>query len=284
MARLRQATGPLLPLPALSPDAYSRGHALFEARSDQRKVLTGWLRRLLGSWADTSPRVLSIGCGDGTVDAAVADLLARPGRVLHYDGIEPHPASGRRFLDRLGQVSGVRAALSPTTFAGYDPAGRRYDLVLAVHSLYYVPDLADAIRAARRLLAPGGMLVVLHAPLSSLNRLVGVLAQDQGQEFSEAVRAALSAQGEAVHRERLDAALDLTASGDADEDRRVLDFAVQVALPDRLRPAVLEVLRASALPGPGLLVPHPIDAYVVRRAARETPGRWPDRSSGADLR
>ncbi|HSP37109.1 MAG TPA: hypothetical protein VLR26_05100, partial [Frankiaceae bacterium] len=64
-----------------------------------------------------------------------------------------------------------------------------------------------------------------------------------------------------------------TASGDADEDRRILDFAVQVEVPHQLRPDVLEVLRASALPGPGLRVPHPIDAFVVRRAARET-GGW----------
>ena len=46
--------------------------------------------------------------------------------------------------------------------------------------------------------------------------------------------------------------------------RRVLDFAVQAVLPDRLRGPLLAQLQALALPGPGLVVDHPADGWVVR--------------------
>ena len=40
---------------------------------------------------------------------------------------------------------------------------------------------------------------------------------------------------------------------------------MQARLPVALRPAVLAHLRAIALPGPGLVVDHPLDSWVLRR-------------------
>jgi len=137
-----------------------------------------------------------------------------------------------------------------------------YDVVLAVHSLYYVPDLVEALTVARRAVAPGGALVVLHAPREELNELVDVLAPDQDQQFSEAVEQALADDGEPVLRLRLDATLDLTAV-DSEDEAAVLDFAVQARLPPILRSKVLDVLREAALSSPGLRVPHPVDAFVI---------------------
>jgi hypothetical protein len=38
---------------------------------------------------------------------------------------------------------------------------------------------------------------------------------------------------------------------------------VQCVLPPALRPFVREALQAVRLPGPGLVVPHPLDTFVV---------------------
>ena len=259
---LEQSVEGLLPLPGLTAEQYARGHALFEARSDQRGLMTAWLCALLAARPEGPTRVLSIGCGDGSVDVEVARTLAWTGQPVDYAGIEPNAAVADRCLTRLSAVAGVRAVVDQRALADSPLVEGRYDVVLAVHSLYYVPDLADALRTARRALAPGGVLVVLHAPRQQLNQLVDVLAPDQHQPFSAAVARALSDAGDPVLRLRLEATLDLTPS-DEHLDTAVLDFAVQVRLPVFLRGLVLNVLAEAALPSPGLRVPHPVDAFVV---------------------
>jgi len=262
LGRLAESVAGLLPLPGLSAAQYARGHALFEAHSDQRQLITAWICSLVEDRSVSPTRVLSIGCGDGSVDVEVARTLARSGQRVTYAGIEPNGPVADRFLARLSAVPGVRAVVDRRALADSALTESSYDIVLAVHSLYYVPDLVEALTAARRAVAPGGVLVVLHAPLERLNQLVAVLAPDQNQPFSEAVEHALADDGKPVLRLRLDATLDLTHTDDQDE-AAVLDFAVQVRLPDVLRSQVLDVLREAALPSPGLRVPHPVDAFVI---------------------
>jgi SAM-dependent methyltransferase len=257
--RLRtQLSGRLQPL---DPVEYAAGHALFEARSDQRALLTSWLAARLARRADGPTAVLSIGCGDGSVDAPLAAVLAARGAV-EYLGVEPHAPSGAAFLERLGALHGVRAEVVAAPFAQL-PAVSPRDVVLAVHSLYYVADLGTALRRAVDLLGPGGELLVLHAPLEPLNALVRELAPGRWQEFSAEVLDVLRGQGRRPEVERIDAVLDLSPTGDRETDRLLLDFTVQAQVPPPLTAAVRAALAERALPGPGLVLSHPVDAIVV---------------------
>jgi SAM-dependent methyltransferase len=277
---LRTAAAPLLPLTPLAPADYKRNHALFEARSDQRGLVIDWLIRVVAERADGPTRVLSIGCGDGAVDVRLAEALASGGHQVDYVGVEPHGPSAEEFRNRLCLVPGVTATAAVLPFGEFSPrtlasrpggrsAPQRFDVITAVHSLYYVPDLRSALREGYRLLAPGGMLIVLHAPQETLNELVGVLAPGRTQEFSQAVAAALAAEGLPVERGRIDACVDLSPGttslepGDADA-RRALHFAVQAVVPDELHALVVEALRAGAVPGRPLRLPHPLDTFVIR--------------------
>ena len=258
---LRLSAAPHLPLPGLSPEAYAEGHALFEARSDQRALLVEWLWARLRPRAGQPVRVLSVGCGDGSVDGVLAERLAAGGAPVRYDGVEPFAGSAARWRARLAAVEGVSSGVQQCVFADAVTAGA-YDVVVFVHSLYYVPDVGAALRAARALLAPGGELLVLHAPRAELNALVEVLAPSTGghpQWFSDTVTGALRGAGLAAEESRLHARLDLTGADD-----RVLDFTVQAVLPRALRGPVLEHLRTVRLPDRvGVVVPHPLDAFVV---------------------
>lgn len=259
---LRSAVSDSRPPALLDPAEYALGHTLFEARSDQRSRLAAWLVDLLTPRAVTDTRVLSVGCGDGSVDVEVATALASLGHVVDYLGVEPHPSSAQAFLARLTEVAGVHAGVAESSFAQVDTEGT-FDVVLAVHSLYYVHDLAATLRRARGLLAPGGVLVVLHAPCEALNRLVRLLAPGRRQEFSDQVAAELRGLGESPEVTRIENRLDLTETGDADTDRRLIDFTVQARLPAAVQRAVRTVLAEQALPGPGLVVEHPVDALVL---------------------
>lgn len=260
---LQYAVQSWLPLDVLDPGDYAAGHALFESRSDQRANLTSWLVDHLTARARAATRVLSIGCGDGSVDVAVARALASRGRAVEYVGVEPHAPSGSVFASRMARLSGVRSEILTEPFERARPDGR-FDVVLAVHSLYYVADLAGTLRRAYSMLAPGGELIVLHAPLEPLNVLVRLLAPGQLQAFGEDVAAQLRALGRAPRVVRIDNRLDLTPTGDAAVDRQLLAFTVQAALPPALLGVVRSALGELARPGPGLVLTHPVDALVIR--------------------
>lgn len=253
-----------LPLDGLSGEAYARGHALFEARSDQRALLTEWLWARLAPRAGAPVRVLSVGCGDGSVDAELAHRLRDAGSEVTYDGVEPFAGSAQQWRSRLGRLDGVTSSLQQVRFAEHEGEGP-YDVVVFVHSLYYVPDVAEALRAAVALLAPGGELLVLHAPRAALNALVELLAPSTGghpQWFSDKVVGALRGIGSPYASERLHAELDLVGAGD-----EVLDFTVQAVLPVAVRELVLAHL-AEVAPQ-DLDVPHPVDAFVLPRPGSE---------------
>ena len=261
------------PLEQLGPVEYAAGHALFESRSNQRANLTSWLVQHLADRAASPTRVLSIGCGDGSVDVAIAAALAGPGRRVDYVGIEPHAPSGGLFRDRLNAIESTRCTLLTDPFERASPEGH-FDVVLAVHSLYYVEDLTATLRRACSLLAPGGELVILHAPREPLNTLVPMLCPGLRQPFADDVAQCLHTVGRLPVISRIDNRLDLTETGRAATDRGLLEFTVQAQLPSPLVTLVRAALAEHALPEAGLVLPHPVDALVVRaRTGAQPPGQ-----------
>ncbi|MBC7375796.1 MAG: class I SAM-dependent methyltransferase [Frankiales bacterium] len=269
-AELAAIAGPLLPLPTLTAERYAAGHAAFEARSTQRALLRVALtRRLAGHTGAVS--VLSVGCGDGALDAQIAQDLAAPGRLVRYAGLDPHAGSAGRFLASVGAVDGVHATASVGRAERFQP-DRRFDVVLCVHALYYVDDLASTLTTLAGLLMPGGELVIALAPRGELNALAAALAPDldgHRQWWSHDLADALVAAGLDAQRSTLHGRLQLADCHDRDDQtgRLVLDFAVQAELPPVLREPVLDHLVAVRLPGQGLVVDHPVDLWSVR-----TPG------------
>lgn len=262
-------------LPPLAPTRYAQAHAVWEAASDQRAVLRDWLVAelppLVEHVTDRPLAVLGVGVGDGSVDAPVAAALAAGGRRVDYVGVEPHRPSASAFAMRLAGLVlpglSVRTQVGPfTRRPGTDPV----DLVHFVHSLYYVPDLGGALDLALAELGPGGVLVTLTAPLQPLCVLTEALAPRDGhrQWFAEDVRAALAGRGRAVRVVPLTGRLDLTPVWEdpAGTGELLLDFLVQgrtAGMPAEVRELVLDHLAALVLPGPGRVVPHPLEVLVV---------------------
>lgn len=261
----------------LSPAAYARAHATYEAHSDQRALLSGWLADVLaGHLAGAGPRtVLSIGPGDGSVDAPLAGGLATASAPLRWVAVEPDPVVGERCRARLADAVGPTGSivLHPGTFAtvGSSIGAEQVDVVLAVHSLYYVPDLHEAVAEAAARLAPGGALVVLLAPLEELCRLTEAVASASHRWWSADLPAALAAAGLHATTTRLVGRLDTTDCFDPDSSagRQVLDFLVGAdcsALDEGAHGVLLDALAAIGTEDAGRRwVPHPVDAVVAVR-------------------
>ncbi len=269
---LRRAARPLLPLPVIDSDTYARAHTAFEERSTQRRQLTRWL---LDTLAPRSARkdamsILSVGAGDGTVDADVAAALTTPDAVrpVTYVGLDPHAASGSAFRERLTRLD--RPSLTVATItASFDELipSHLYDVIIFAHSLYYVPDVAVTLALARRMLGPKGEILILQAPQAGLNELAAALAPPSlvghQQWWAETTQRAIESSGLTAEESFIVGALDLQIClDDADPlGRSILDFLVQTRLPDALRPPTIAVLRSLAIEPDGLLVDHPLRAW-----------------------
>ncbi|HEX4403265.1 MAG TPA: class I SAM-dependent methyltransferase [Polyangia bacterium] len=124
----------------------------------------------------TPPRaVLDVGCATGTFTTMLRDALG--GAAADVRGIDASEVAIARARTRHPEIAfdclsleGAEAQLGPT-----------FDLITMLEVLYYVPEAARAtvVRRLRRLLKPGGMIVVssmiAQRPYMSLQRLRDLL-------------------------------------------------------------------------------------------------------------
>jgi len=151
-------------------DARSALHARFSTNP------YGWFRWVYDQF-DLRPGncVLELGCGTGELWARNAERLPDGAHFLLTD-LSPG------MLDRAAEV--LADVLLAVTFAPVDaqqlpyPDGR-FDVVIANHMLYHVPDRARALAEIARVLAPGGRFyatTIGEGHMAELHTLAGALA------------------------------------------------------------------------------------------------------------
>ena len=102
--------------------------------------------------------ILDVGCGGGATVSRLA-AIASDGRVCGIDYADGSVAVSRRknaALIAAGRVDIRKASVSQIPFG---PG--TFDLVTAIETHYYWPDLAASVREIRRVLKPGGTLMML---------------------------------------------------------------------------------------------------------------------------
>ena len=102
--------------------------------------------------------VLDIGCGGGRTIQRLA-ALASHGKVYGVDYAKASVAASRSFNQaaiEAGNVEVQEASVSKLPFGD-----RMFDLVTAVETHYYWPDMPGALREVLRVLKPGGRLLMI---------------------------------------------------------------------------------------------------------------------------
>ena len=125
-------------------------------------------------------RILSIGCGDGTFDAKIIQAMIRkhPDVNIHYMGIDIDKGVCDRAKEEVGALKAnceVEIKMIAMDFKDIDSIKAEIppaDLVLAVHSFYYMKDLRKALTDAQVLTkADHGKLAISLGEWSLTGRL-----------------------------------------------------------------------------------------------------------------
>ncbi|MEO0323067.1 MAG: class I SAM-dependent methyltransferase [Myxococcota bacterium] len=276
LARLDEALAAHPALTPLDEERFLETHVLYEGRSDQQGQILRWFA---DSVAPAVPegrpyRVLSVGCGSGILDVPLARALAPRAEPLRYVGVDPNVAECQAFSARFAEADlpGVEVTVRPCLFEELRDPGP-FDLVHIVHALYYVPSAAAFLEQARALLAPGGRLVVFHAPREEMNALAACFYDKQyGRPtlFADEVAELCRRRDWEHHRGRVDARLDVTplADGDAELGLALRDFIVQVdsaALSPAVQKLVDGYLAAitERAPDGRAFIAHPVDVFAL---------------------
>jgi SAM-dependent methyltransferase len=105
-------------------------------------------------------RVLDIGSGPGFLGAEMAEEVGPDGRVVGVDPSESMLAMGRRLESRVEFVEGDALALPF--------ADESFDAAVATQVYEYIADMPAALAEARRVLRPGGRLLILDTDWDSI--------------------------------------------------------------------------------------------------------------------
>lgn len=114
-------------------------------------------------------QVLDLGCGDGKISARIAARLAG-GAVLGVDASADMVAYAQRQFG-ADQLPNLRFEVADARRLGFEA---RFDLVVSLNALHWVPQAADVLRGIRRALKPEGLArlrLVTRAALASLEEV-----------------------------------------------------------------------------------------------------------------
>jgi SAM-dependent methyltransferase len=167
---------PATPLSLLdnAPAAYAKIWPVFRSRSDQRNVMIEWWKKNAQGIAKgrTSLSVLSVGCGNGTLDSEFITNLLPFAPTIRFFGCEPNPSLAGDCRDRLGKL--VEAEVVECTWEAYQ-GSRQFDIVLISHSLYYTSDQRAAIIKGLDSRTSDGDLIIFNATDRGLAQIRGLL-------------------------------------------------------------------------------------------------------------
>lgn len=133
--------------------------------ANERDLLKDLLEAQRHRWLTHNPtRLLEIGCGSGAAGLRMMEIAESAGVRLEYTGIDPYQNQLNDFATALGMRKADLRVGSIESFA----SAEKWDVVITVHSLYYVDDLLEALRKLGSL---GRQLILVHHGERGINEV-----------------------------------------------------------------------------------------------------------------
>lgn len=259
----------------LSDERFDVTHEAFECSSSQQQLVLRALKELISLHEGSTGalRILSVGCGSGILDNQLISAIASSPEHFEYTGVDPNPVACRRFREDFEKLALPNVKLEVRTEAVESlNINNPFDIIQLTHALYYFKDPADTLGKLRRLLAPGGKLIIVQAPNEYLNQLSECFwSHHAGQDiwFSECLEKYLIKQKIEFTCQRLYGEVDVTRcfNEGCPHGEKLLDFITQSDCREsdaEVRERCLHFLKKiSRVDGERLKVEHPTDVFVV---------------------
>ena len=264
---------------ALSPN-YTQQLKAFRGMSNQPEILSDVVScHLLEALEAQSPgrelKVLSVGCGDGSMDNMILTkvLASCPTALISYTGIEINPQFYAESEERLQHLSVAKNVICEN-FETLDVSKlETYDFIYLIHVHYYFQHLKSAFSKIKQLLNSEGRCVVIAAPPNLLTNLIMRFWRHEGKHdlwtMDDAVKV-LQDIGIPYQIQEVCTKLDLSScfkdGWSSNASRFVLDFFCGINLtryPDNISKLCIAYLTAAASEGPGEFVLSPRHIQVV---------------------
>lgn len=177
-------------------------------------VRAAWDERLAGWLPDRAGELLDLGCGTGSLS-----LLAA-GRGHRITGVDLSP----RMVERArAKLAGTGAEMLTGDAARPPVEGRTFDVILARHVVWALPDHEAALRHWWSLLRPGGRLILVEGVWGNAGipaeQLMGALGELKAETRCERLSGDARLWGREVDDERY--VVVATAAAVAGDDRPV---------------------------------------------------------------
>ena len=259
----------------LSDERFDVTHETFERSSSQQQLVLRTLKELISSHEGSSDalKILSVGCGSGILDNQLISAIASSAGTFEYTGVDPNPVACRRFREDFEKLALQNVKLEVRTEAVESlNINKPFDVIQLTHALYYFKNPADTLEKLRRLLAPGGRLIIVQAPNEYLNQLSECFWSrhaDQDIWFSKCLEKHLVKQNIEFTCQRIHGEVDVTRCFDEEcpHGEKLLDFITQSNCREsdaEVRERCLHFLKKiSRVDGESLKVEHPADVFVV---------------------
>ena len=265
------------------PVGYDAVYRLRRSRStmadDAVAWTTGAAKRWWGAVRPGSPlRILSIGCGDGSLDLPMLEAARAYGPV-QYVGCDVNAESLAVFSTALGRRDpdpDLPVTLVHGPFQMLD-AGQLFDVVLIAHVLYYVDDPAATVRALLdERCAIDGRVVVIHSGHHGVPAMVAAALGDASFVTAEQIAEDLDAAGLTPTTRVLPGRLCIDdAVADTPLGRALLEFLVERASLDEIdrQRLVAEMEARSTTTDDGRWMPEDLVTMEIRNRLRPTAHR-----------
>lgn len=138
-------------------DRISRFYDLMAERSE-RPLRSAGMKKLIPAPGE---RILEIGCGTGHCLAALAAAVAPRGRVFGIDLSTGMLKTSRAYLLRKGRAEGVDLVCTDATRLPFPDGIVDAVLMSFTLELFDTPDIPELLSECRRVLRPGGRIVVV---------------------------------------------------------------------------------------------------------------------------
>ena len=244
-------------------------YAFFETHATEAaNDAEAYVKRLEGSVPVAGPiRLLDFGCGSGTFTARLLDQAGLPPGRLRMTLVEPVESARRQAVARTAGFSDHPAVESATLPGGTTSS---FEVVLANHSLYYVPGLASQLAGLIDALSPAG--VFMTAIASRANALIefwivgfGLIGREIPYNTAEDVEAGLAQSGAVYAKRQVPYEL---AFPDTEENRmRIIRFLLAEHLAQMPRQPLLDLFDRYAHSGQ-IKIETVSDHFTVRSRPR----------------